>query len=87
MPFLRKKKKVKAFFFLIAKNKNMRPQQSSFKKGGAFNKGGSFKKNDYGKHVPTPGSTLPKSMQEELDGQGKRQNNRFMLIFTFINAQ
>ncbi|KAI7891554.1 uncharacterized protein EV154DRAFT_464139 [Mucor mucedo] len=49
----------------------MRPQQPSFKKGGAYNKGGSFKKNDHGKHVPTPGSTLPKSMQEELDGQDK----------------
>jgi hypothetical protein len=36
----------------------MRPQQHSFKKG------------SYGKHAPTPGSTLPKAMQEELDEQG-----------------
>lgn len=32
-----------------------------------------FKKGGYKKHAPTPGSTLPKSMQEELDGQGKAQ--------------
>ena len=39
----------------------MRPQQQHQKKG------------NFGKHVPTPGSTLPKSMQEELESQGKRQ--------------
>lgn len=37
----------------------MRPQQHSFKKGG------------YNKHTPTPGSTLPRSMQEELENQDK----------------
>jgi hypothetical protein len=36
----------------------MRPQQHSFKKG------------SYSRNGPTPGSTLPKAMQEELDGQG-----------------
>lgn len=37
----------------------MRPQQHSFRKGG------------HNKHTPTPGSTLPRSMQEELEGQGR----------------
>jgi hypothetical protein len=43
----------------------MRPQQS-FKKGG------------HGKHAPTPGSTLPKSMQEELETQGKMKRSFFL---------
>lgn len=63
----------------------MRPQQPSdkFKKGGALNKGGGFKKNDRGKHLPTPGSTLPKSMQEELEGQGKQEKRQQQKKKTF----
>lgn len=47
---------------LALQNPSMRPQQQSFKKGG------------YKKHAPTPGSTLPRSMQEELDEQGNCWN-------------
>jgi len=46
--------------YLLCKSPSMRPQQHSLKKGG------------YKKHAPTPGSTLPRSMQEELDEQGER---------------
>ncbi|KAL9538476.1 hypothetical protein MBANPS3_010900 [Mucor bainieri] len=47
----------------------MRPQQQSFKKGG------------YKKHAPTPGSTLPRSMQEELDEQ-ETDDRKFGKKFT-----
>ncbi|CEP19856.1 hypothetical protein [Parasitella parasitica] len=50
----------------------MRPQKQTFKKGG-------FKK-----HAPTPGSTLPRSMQEELDEQNT-DDRKFGKKFT-INA-
>ncbi|GAN08931.1 mif4g ma4 domain-containing protein [Mucor ambiguus] len=48
---------------------SMRPQQQSFKKGG------------YKKHAPTPGSTLPRSMQEELDEQ-ETDDRKFGKKFT-----
>ncbi|CAO0803354.1 unnamed protein product [Mucor circinelloides] len=47
----------------------MRPQQHSLKKGG------------YKKHAPTPGSTLPRSMQEELDEQ-ETDDRKFGKKFT-----
>jgi hypothetical protein len=45
----------------------MGPQKQSFNKGG------------YKKHAPTPGSTLPKSMQEELEGQGNNNLREFIV--------
>ncbi|KAI8639720.1 hypothetical protein BD408DRAFT_391902 [Parasitella parasitica] len=51
----------------------MRPQNQSFKKGG------------FRKHVPTPGSTLPRSMQEELDEQetdGRKFGKKFTIKAT-----